>query len=539
MSASFVINGLRNGLVVLGWSGWVLSAWCQTAAPPLAATNPNGAPPPRQRPRSSQQPSTVYATSYQVNVDALGRNIVGDAASEPSLCVDPTNPDRIAIGWRQFDSVTNDFRQAGWAYSTNGGLSWTFPGVLETNVFRSDPVLAADADGRFYYLSVLVSPTYHCDLWQSTNGGMSWHQAGFALGGDKPWMVIDTTTSGGRGALYQTWSRWFNYTNDPNAILTRSADGGQTWMDPVSIPGLPYWGTLDVGPQGELYVVGWDGFSFWVGRSTNAPDQSATPTFDLSTRVELGGVMIYQTNIINPAGLLGQAWIAADRSSGPTRGNVYVLCTVTGTGNPANVMFARSTDGGMTWSAPQRINDDSPTQNAWHWFGTLAVAPNGRIDVCWNDTRGNTNSKFSELYYASSLDGGLTWSPNRAISPPFNHTLGYPVQQKMGDYITMVSLNDGARIAYAATFNGEEDIYFVRVEPPMVATVAKAGVPFRLSWNAVAGRTYDVQFKDGLNLPWLAGNTLGSLVATGTVATLDDPSAGASPQRVYRVIQQP
>ncbi|MHB8521333.1 MAG: sialidase family protein [Limisphaerales bacterium] len=539
MIASPVIKVMRNGLMVLGWSGWVLSAWCQTAAPSLAATSPDGSLPPRRRPLSSQQPSTVYATSYQVNVDALGQNIVGDAASEPSLCVDPTNPNRIAIGWRQFDSVTNDFRQAGWAYSTNGGLSWTFPGVLETNVFRSDPVLAADADGRFYYLSVLISPTYHCDLWQSTNGGMSWQPAGFALGGDKPWMVIDTTTGGGRGTIYQTWSRWFNYTNDPNAIFSRSVDSGQTWMEPVSIPQLPYWGTLDVGPQGELYAVGWDGSAFWMGRSTNAPDQSATPAFDLITQVGLGGGMIFQMNTVNPEGLVGQAWIAADRSSGPTRGNVYVLCSVSGTGNPANVMFARSTDGGMTWSAPQRINDDSPTQNAWHWFGTLAVAPNGRIDVCWNDTRSNTNSQFSELYYSSSLDGGLTWSPNRAISPPFNHTLGYPVQKKMGDYITMVSLNDAARIAYAATFNGEEDIYFVRVEPPIVATVAKAGVPFRLSWNTVAGRTYGVQFKGALNLPWSASNTLGSLVATGIVATMDDPSAGSSPQRVYRVIQPP
>ena len=36
--------------------------------------------------------------SYQVNVDATGQNIVGDAANEPSLCLDPTNPKRLAIG---------------------------------------------------------------------------------------------------------------------------------------------------------------------------------------------------------------------------------------------------------------------------------------------------------------------------------------------------------------------------------------------------------------------------------------------------------
>src|SRR5215475_14845064 len=39
-------------------------------------------------------------TSYQVNVDANGNNIVGDAANEPSICVEPQNSNRMSIGWR-------------------------------------------------------------------------------------------------------------------------------------------------------------------------------------------------------------------------------------------------------------------------------------------------------------------------------------------------------------------------------------------------------------------------------------------------------
>src|SRR6476661_11075987 len=50
-------------------------------------------------------------TSYQVNVDANHQNIVGDAANEPSIAVDPTNPSRMTIGWRQFDTYTSNFRQ--------------------------------------------------------------------------------------------------------------------------------------------------------------------------------------------------------------------------------------------------------------------------------------------------------------------------------------------------------------------------------------------------------------------------------------------
>jgi len=88
-------------------------------------------------------------TSFQVNVDAIGNNIVGDAANEPSISVDPTDGSKMAIGWRQFDSVQSNFREAGHGYTTDGGTTWTFPGVLENNVFRSDPVLNSDEAGVF------------------------------------------------------------------------------------------------------------------------------------------------------------------------------------------------------------------------------------------------------------------------------------------------------------------------------------------------------------------------------------------------------
>ena len=94
-------------------------------------------------------------TSFQVNVNVTGQNITGDAANEPSITVDPTNRNKMSIGWRQFNSVTSNFRQAGWGYTSNGGTSWTFPGVLENNVFRSDPVLLSDDTGRFFYNSLL------------------------------------------------------------------------------------------------------------------------------------------------------------------------------------------------------------------------------------------------------------------------------------------------------------------------------------------------------------------------------------------------
>jgi hypothetical protein len=476
--------------------------------------------------------SAPFGTSFQVNVNASGQNIVGDAANEPSMCLDPNNPNRIAIGWRQFDNTNSNFRQSGVAYTTNGGLNWTFPGNLEPGVFRSDPVLASDANGVFYYLGISNSTTFACDLLSSSNGGATWQRVGPAQGGDKEWMAIDTTSGPGRGNIYQAWSPFANTYNSPDFLFTRSTNGGGAWMFALGLPHSPHFGTLDIGPDGQVYVFAFDGSQFWLNRSSDATNRAATPTFDLTAAVDLNGGM--PSGAINPAGLLGQAWVAVDRSTNQTRGNVYALCSTGNGSNLCDVTFARSTNGGAAWSAPIRINDPGP--NSYHWFGTLAVAPNGRVDVCWYDTRGNSNNTQSELYYCYSLDGGLTWAPNRAVSSAFDPSLGYPQQNKIGDYIAMTSLNDATCIAYSATFNGEEDIYFLRLpDLPIRVTIAKAGANASLSWNAIIGNTYCLQYKSSLTAPWPVGSNQICLVATNSLMTVTDTILGAAAQRFYRV----
>ncbi len=56
-------------------------------------------------------------------------------------------------------------------------------------------------------------------------------------------------------------------------------------------------------------------------------------------------------------------------------------------------------------------------------YPLLSVAPNGRVDVAWydwrNDTGLTTDGKkniFQDVYYASSVDGGLTWAPNLKLN---------------------------------------------------------------------------------------------------------------------------
>ncbi|MCF8378131.1 MAG: T9SS type A sorting domain-containing protein [Bacteroidales bacterium] len=410
---------------------------------------------------------TPYFTTVQVNVDENGDNILGDAANEPSIAFDPTNPDRMVIGWRQFDNVNNSFRQAGFGYTSDGGETWTFTGSINPGIFRSDPVLDSDAEGNFFYNSLTVqNDDYWCDVYKSENGGQSWDNGTFAQGGDKQWMSIDKTGGPGSGNIYHFWST--ASICDPD-FFTRSANSGASFEDCISIPGGPYWGTTAVGPEGELYVCGKRWNDFMLAKSSNAQFGGEEITWDFNySVVELDGDIVGfgGYNCPNPNGLLGQTIIAVDSSGGPTHGNVYILCSVErySINDPLDVMFTRSEDGGLNWSSPVRVNDDF-TNNTYQWFGTMSVAPDGRIDVVWLDTRENPGQLYSVLYYAYSHDAGNTWSENLPLSESFDPHIGWPQQDKMGDYFDMVSNETGVHLAWANTFNGEEDVYYGRIYP--------------------------------------------------------------------------
>jgi hypothetical protein len=291
---------------------------------------------------------------------------------------------------------------------------------------------------------------------------------------------------------------------------------------------------LDVDAQGWVYVVGSSGSSFKICRSTNALDATATVRFDLSKDLNLGGGEAIAIAALNPEGLVGQPCLLADQSTGPGRGNIYVLCSVLTPDSRVQLMFARSSDAAQTWSAPLQINDDVTNRTAAHWFGTLSLAPNGRLDACWYDTRHSLDNSSSELYYANSYDGGLTWSTNRPISAPFNHRIGYPVQRKIGDYIGMASFEDRVYIAYTATFNQEEDIFFRRIDFPILTNVQVYSQTVTLSWTAVPGAVYTVQSKDNVTDSW--STLASSLLATSQSLSITDSSW--LPQRFYRVLRE-
>lgn len=427
-------------------------------------------------------PIALAQRGVQINLDpASGLDIVGDAANEPTLAVSPLDPLVMVVGWRQFPTVNSDSRFAGVGYTIDGGETWINSGQLAAppdqpfNAEQTDPVLTVDATGTFYYWSEVFRPnppTTHY-VYRSFDNGMTWDQPdpveSPATPGDKEWLVCDRSGGIGDGHLYGGWNNF----NLGGQCYVESTDGGDSWTDPVRIAdagGTQWMMQFAVGPDGELYAA-WRNYAsnaIFVTKSLNARDDQVQTTFDafggggqngLDLRVDASNDPGFLN--ISPSGF-HQVYIDVDRSGGPFHGDVYILWS-DDRNDRCDIIFARSRDGGVTWQSGIRVNDDSTSNNACQWMPSMSVAPNGRIDVVWYDTRDDLVAlPESRLYYAYSEDGGDTWSPNKLLSESFATTIGYPSQSKIGDYIQSKSDEEHAHVVYSATFNGGQDLYYLR-----------------------------------------------------------------------------
>ena len=78
----------------------------------------------------------------------------------------------------------------------------------------------------------------------------------------------------------------------------------------------------------------------------------------------------------------------------------------------ADVYFSKSTDSGLSFSANVRVND--VTVNAQR-EPDLAVDAQGLIHVVWTDVR-NAATTGPDIYYANSTDGGLSFNPSQRLN---------------------------------------------------------------------------------------------------------------------------
>ncbi|USN97983.1 MAG: exo-alpha-sialidase [Phycisphaeraceae bacterium] len=454
LETMIVASALAGGPAGLHESGEFKHESCEDPMPRLPAATASMNPLPRW------MLSEGLVDIVQVNLGPDGMNILGDAANEPTIVVDPTAPNRMAICWRQFDTVESNFRQLGYSWSVDGGRTWAPIDRITPGKFRSDPVLQSGPDGTFHVVSYDAAYVYS---FYSQNGGRDWSEPALAFGGDKEWLAVHP----GGDVLFQHW------TSDAN----RSFSGGMippgggpwdVWERPARI-NVPIWGNSAFGPDDAYYVVGQTGVGVDLVRFDDPLADVLTPT--RRTTVWLDGTNT-SFNGPNPGGILGMPQVAINPASGSYQGEVYVVAPIRtyDLGDPSELRFTRSIDRGETWLAePITINDDGPNGFVYQWFGTISIAPNGRIDVVWLDMRDDPDPSdgvyISELFYSSSSDGGRTWTPNAQLSVGFDSRLGWPNQNKMGDYYHMVSDGVGADLAWCATFEGEQNVYYTRIGP--------------------------------------------------------------------------
>jgi hypothetical protein len=134
-------------------------------------------------------------------------------------------------------------------------------------------------------------------------------------------------------------------------------------------------------------------------------------------------------------------------------------------GDP-DILAIRSDDGGDTWSAPVRVNDDPP--GALQFFPWIAIDPQGYVHVVWYDRR--HDDVDLDVYYALSTDGGATFRPNRRITaasfvPVLPSEAG--AAAFIGDYNGIAAGPAGVFPFYQDSRRGEQDVWVTRLPAPI------------------------------------------------------------------------
>jgi hypothetical protein len=98
------------------------------------------------------------------------------------------------------------------------------------------------------------------------------------------------------------------------------------------------------------------------------------------------------------------------------KGEVYVCWANERAKWKGDIRFARSTDGGKTFSRAVTLNSDAGREPTGHAFQSIAVDRKGRIYVAWIDERNKTaTDRGAEIWMSASTDGGRTFSRDRKI----------------------------------------------------------------------------------------------------------------------------
>jgi hypothetical protein len=435
-----------------------------------------------------------------------------------------SNPDRIGLELPIY--YTRDF-----------GETWSASDFRPAASAGGDPVFAAASDGTIYFTWIellqgqAAQVTENIRWTRSSDGGATWQEPdtvvretlrylgpGMMDGSfaDKEWMAVDRSGGARDGALYVVfYLATMSGSSESASIVVRAKPsttapfGVETAVSDSTFTDVQFAG-IGVDHVGDVHVFFW-GSRTLDGRASlwHAVSHDGAASFEAPAIV--GPVRFPSLEATAPDFLpqrlapIPQFAVDGNPSS-PHAGNLYAIwfsndlaSASAGTLAEAfHIYFARSTDGGTTWSEPRRINDDSVAFRADHFYPSIDVAPSGAVVLTWYDGRQSRNNADLHHYTAYSLDGGATFSRNiRVTSEPGTADAGVIGTFGLGDYTKCVSTGgyaipvwvdgrsrDGDLDVYAAFLPMRDDASGIEAPRTVVASAELALAP-----NPAAGRS--------------------------------------------------
>ncbi|MGD2116382.1 MAG: hypothetical protein PVG07_15110, partial [Acidobacteriota bacterium] len=369
---------------------------------------------------------------------------------EIQVAVNPNNSNQIVAAANTWDTIGGTCGGGIQAvfHSSDGGATWGYtcppgasgyPGMTcNGTVYGSDPAVYWNDSNEVFLNHMLLcafgtQTRFAMVVARSADGGATWSGQGVIKNSwgttdleDKNFYVIDNhVTSPYYGRHYTCWDR------NNNEKSAYSADNGVTWTE-VDLPTPPSPGydlgcDLAVEADGTVHVV-WDTLTcgatctnerMFYTRSTNGGASWSSPVL-----VRDFNLVAFSTNSTPDAqdnrGIGPFGAIDVDNSGGACDGTLYATfsdtATSTSSANTADVYVSRSTNGGVSWSSPVKVNDDG-LSNRIQFHPFLVVDPsNGQVVVAWHDARNDTGNDAADFYVARSTDCGLSFQTNVQVS---------------------------------------------------------------------------------------------------------------------------
>ncbi len=404
----------------------------------------------------------TFAQHTNVLIDDEGFTV---APEEPTIIINPNNTDHMVGG----SNVDNMY------YSTDGGHTWQREKLSSSYGVWGDPCIIVDTANRYYFfhLSNPPSPGYWIDriVCQTKEEiGGDWNNGSYMgyippKNQDKEWAIVDRTNNN----IYITWTQFDDYgSSDPqdfsNILFSKSVDNGASWSDVVQINEVSG-NCIDsdnttegavpaVGPNGEIYVS-------WAGPAGLVFDRSldqGETWLDQDIFVsDIPGGWDYDIPGINRCN--GLPVTICDLSGGEHHGTIYINWTDQRNGtDDTDVWLVKSTDGGNTWTAPARINDDPAGKQ--QFFTWMAVdQTNGYLYFVFYDRRNYENSN-TDVYMALSRDGGETFYNFKISESPFLPSSGI----FFGDYTNLSAHDNVIRPIWARLHEGDLSVWTALID---------------------------------------------------------------------------